>query len=113
MYHPIGKGPLFRVASATSGNVWPDPVLGHGAYYVGIDANRYSRPDRLTVYGALTVPGSLPTLRTKLPLRSLYLSRHGLIHPGDESSCGHRSRNRHAAPANREVTRGGYPIQDR
>lgn len=52
MYHPIGKGPLFRVASATSGNVWPDPVLGHGAYYVGIDANRYSRPDQLTVYCA-------------------------------------------------------------
>ncbi len=50
MYYPIGQGPLFRVASATSGNVWPDPVLGHGAYYVGIDANRYSRPDQLTVY---------------------------------------------------------------
>lgn len=50
MYYPIGPGPLFRVASATSGNVWPDPVLGHGAYYVGIDANRYSRPDQLTVY---------------------------------------------------------------
>jgi|SRR5271157_129199 len=52
MYHSIGPEPLFRVASATSGNVWPDPVLGHGAYYVGIDANRYSRPDQLTVYCA-------------------------------------------------------------
>jgi hypothetical protein len=52
MFYPIGHGPLYRVASANSGNVWPDPVLGHGAYYVGIDANRYSRPDQLTVYCA-------------------------------------------------------------
>jgi hypothetical protein len=52
MYYPIGAGPLFRVASATSGNVWPDPVLGYGAYFVGIGGNRYSRPDQLTVYCA-------------------------------------------------------------
>ena len=52
MYYPIGPGSLFRVASDTSGNVWPDPVLGHGAYYVGINGNRYSRPDQLTVYCA-------------------------------------------------------------
>jgi len=43
----------------------------------------------------------------------LYLSRPGLIDPGDQGSCGHRRRDRHAAPANREVTRGGYPDQDR
>jgi hypothetical protein len=52
MYCPIGPGSLFRVASDTSGNVWPDPVLGYGAYYVGITGNRYSRPDQLTVYCA-------------------------------------------------------------
>lgn len=52
MYHPIGLEPLFRVASNTSGDVWPDPVLGHGAYYVGIVGNRYNRPDQLTVYCA-------------------------------------------------------------
>lgn len=52
MYHPIGPGPLFRVASATSGTVWPDPVLGHGAYYVDRNGNRYSGPDQLTVYCA-------------------------------------------------------------
>ena len=52
MYHPIRQGPLFRVASATSGNVWPDPVMGHGAYHVDIAGNRYSRPHQLTVYCA-------------------------------------------------------------
>ena len=52
MYYPIGQGPLFRVASASSGNVWPDPVMGRGAYYVSRDGNRYSRPHQLTVYCA-------------------------------------------------------------
>jgi hypothetical protein len=52
MYYPVGRGPLFRVGSAISGNLWPDPVLGHGAYYLPMTANRYSRPDQLTVYCA-------------------------------------------------------------
>lgn len=52
MYYNIGTGPLFRVASATSGNVWPDPVMGHGAYHVAANGNRYSRPHQLTVYCA-------------------------------------------------------------
>lgn len=52
MYYPIGQGPFFRVASASSGNAWPDPVRGEGAYYVGREGNRYSRPDQLTVYCA-------------------------------------------------------------
>lgn len=52
MYYTIGSGPLFRVASATSGNVWPDPVMGQGAYYVGREGNRYSSPHQLTVYCA-------------------------------------------------------------
>jgi RES domain len=52
MHYPIGQGPLFRVASATSGNAWPDPVMGLGSYYLSRDGNRYSRPHRLTVYCA-------------------------------------------------------------
>jgi len=52
MYYPVGAGPLFRVASATFGNVWPEPVLGQGAYYVDAAGNRYSRPHQLTVYCA-------------------------------------------------------------
>jgi hypothetical protein len=52
MYYPIGQGPLFRVASAVSGNVWPAPVMGYGAYYVARGGNRYSRPHQLTVYCA-------------------------------------------------------------
>lgn len=52
MYYPIGNDPLFRVASATSGNVWPAPVMGHGAYYVERGGNRYSGPHQLTVYCA-------------------------------------------------------------
>ncbi len=50
MYYPIGEGPLFRVASASSGNLWPDPVLGEGAYYVEREGNRYSVAHQLTVY---------------------------------------------------------------
>jgi hypothetical protein len=52
MYYPIGPGPLFRVASTTSGNAWPEPIRGQGAYYVGRDGNRYSSPHQLTVYCA-------------------------------------------------------------
>jgi hypothetical protein len=52
MFYPIGQGPLFRVASATSGNVWPEPVRGEGAYYVGREGNRYSGPHQLTLYCA-------------------------------------------------------------
>jgi hypothetical protein len=52
MYYPIGNGPLFRVASASSGNLWPAPVKGLGAYYVPREGNRYSRPHQLTVYRA-------------------------------------------------------------
>jgi len=52
MYYAIGQRPLFRVASATSGNVWPAPVMGQGAYYVPRGGNRYSRPHQLTVYCA-------------------------------------------------------------
>jgi hypothetical protein len=50
MYYPIGPGPLFRVASPVSGNVWPDPVKGEGAYYGSRGGNRYSGPHQLTVY---------------------------------------------------------------
>jgi hypothetical protein len=32
--------------------MWPDPVQGQGAYYVGGQGNRYSRPHQLTVYCA-------------------------------------------------------------
>ena len=52
MYYPIGRGPLFRVASATVGNVWPEPVQGQGAYYVGREGNRYSSPHQRTLYCA-------------------------------------------------------------
>lgn len=52
MYYPIGSGPLFRVASATVGNAWPQPVRGEGAYYVPKGGNRYSRTHQLTVYCA-------------------------------------------------------------
>lgn len=52
MYYSIGDSPLFRVASADSGNVWPDPVMGHGAYYLSKEGNRYSRTHQLTLYCA-------------------------------------------------------------
>lgn len=52
MYYQIGHGPLFRVASADSGNLWPDPVRGHGAFYVPKEGNRYSGPHQLTLYCA-------------------------------------------------------------
>jgi hypothetical protein len=52
MYYPIGNGPLFRVAPASEGNVWPEPVMGIGAYYVGLGASRYSRTQQPTVYCA-------------------------------------------------------------
>lgn len=99
MYYPIGDGPLFRVASASLGNIWPDPVLGHGAYYVGIDANRYSRPDQLTVncaedplvaitegayYQALKWQNDIASFRMKAvsyPLRSEHWLWAFTIHP--------------------------------
>lgn len=52
LYYSIGAGPLFRVASATSGNIWPAPLSGAGAYFTGSHGNRYSGPDQLTVYCA-------------------------------------------------------------
>jgi hypothetical protein len=52
MYYTIGAGPLFRVGSAISGNLWPDPVSGFGAFYIPLAGNRYSRPDQMTVYCA-------------------------------------------------------------
>jgi len=48
MYHPIGGGNLYRVTSAAT--VWPNPVKGHGAYYISKQGNRYNRTDQLTVY---------------------------------------------------------------
>jgi len=52
MYYPIEHGPLFRVASFSSGNMWPDPVMGYGAYYVPREGSRYSGPHQLTLYCA-------------------------------------------------------------
>ena len=50
MYYDVGHGPLFRVAITTSGDEWPNPVRGEGAYFVGREGNRYSGPHQLTVY---------------------------------------------------------------
>jgi len=48
MYYTIGNGNLYRVTSATT--VWPNPVRGHGAYFISNQGNRYNRTDQLTVY---------------------------------------------------------------
>src|SRR5579884_3557225 len=48
MYYAIGNGNLYRVTSAAT--VWPNPVKGHGAYYISNQGNRYNRTDQLTVY---------------------------------------------------------------
>jgi len=48
MYYTIGHGNLYRITSAAT--VWPNPVRGHGAYYISKQGNRYNRPDQLTVY---------------------------------------------------------------
>jgi hypothetical protein len=41
---------LYRVTSART--VWPNPVKGHGAYFISKGGNRSNRPDQLTVYCA-------------------------------------------------------------
>jgi hypothetical protein len=48
MYYSIGNGNLYRITSAST--VWPNPVKGHGAYYISAQGNRYNRTDQLTVY---------------------------------------------------------------
>jgi hypothetical protein len=48
MYYSIGAGNLYRVTSAAT--VWPNPVQGHGAYYISTQGNRYNRTDQLSVY---------------------------------------------------------------
>jgi hypothetical protein len=47
MYYPIGPGSLYRVTATNT--AWPNPVKGHGAYYLPKQGNRYNRTQQLTV----------------------------------------------------------------
>jgi hypothetical protein len=47
MYYAIGAGNLYRVTKMDV--LWPNPVRGHGAYYVPKGGNRFNGPDQLTV----------------------------------------------------------------
>ena len=47
MYYQIGAGDLYRVTRRDT--AWPEPVRGHGAFYVPRGGNRYNATQQLTV----------------------------------------------------------------
>lgn len=47
MYFSIGPGDLYRVTEMST--LWPDPVRGNGAFYLGKGGNRYNGPGQVTV----------------------------------------------------------------
>lgn len=47
MYYQIGAGDLYRVTGDST--VWPDPVLGLGAFYLPQGGNRYNTAHQVTV----------------------------------------------------------------